>query len=205
MSSLRGIRRVLERIYARKLLREISGANLPGHVFIIMGRNPENLEKILEISRWAEKAGIEELTFYSESRIDAGRFLNRLKKKYSVEIIGDGERCSEGKGRMKIRIFYGIRGREEIIRAVRKIARDVLDGKMKPEEIDDEKVKEYLIFRSEPDLIIRTGGSALADALIWQSVYSELYFTEASWDEFREIDFLRAIRDYQKRERRFGR
>lgn len=205
MSLLRGIRRVLERMYAVKLLREISRCKSPKHVLIIMDRNPENFEKIAKISRWAEKTGVEELTFYSEKRIDTEKFLKILGKKYRVEIVGDGEKDVKGEKGMKIRIFSGVRGREEIMRAVRRIARDVLEGKIGVEGIDEKKVKEYLIFRNEPDLIIRTGGSALADALIWQSVYSELYFTEASWDEFREIDFLRAIRDYQKRERRFGR
>ena len=58
----------------------------------------------------------------------------------------------------------------------------------------------------DPDLILRTSGEVrLSGFLLWQSVYSEFYFTDVLWPEFREIDFLRALRDYQGRQRRFGR
>jgi len=80
----------------------------------------------------------------------------------------------------------------------------VQDGEIEPEEINEKKIESELVFRLEPDLIIRSGGAKLTDFLIWQSVYSEFYFTDVNWRNFRKIDLLRAIRDFQKRERRFG-
>ena len=60
-------------------------------------------------------------------------------------------------------------------------------------------IESHLLFKSEPDIVIRAGGKRLTDFLIWQSVYSELYFTDVNWLDFRKVDFLRVIRDFQKR------
>ncbi len=68
-----------------------------------------------------------------------------------------------------------------------------------------EHVEERLVFQDEPDLLIKTGAERLSDFMIWQSVYSELYFTDVNWRDFRIRDYLRALRDYQYRQRRFGR
>ena len=82
------------------------------------------------------------------------------------------------------------------------------DGKLPLENIDEELFGKYLYTQGipDPDLIIRTSGEErLSGFLLWQSAYSELYFTEVFWPAFRKIDFWRAIRIYQQRERRFGR
>jgi undecaprenyl diphosphate synthase len=73
-----------------------------------------------------------------------------------------------------------------------------------PEEVTEEKVESYLTFKYTPDLVIKSGGDHLTDFLIWQSVYSELFFLDVNWDLFRRVDFLRALRDFQARKRRFG-
>jgi|Deesub1362A_J573_1020465.scaffolds.fasta_scaffold02864_9 undecaprenyl diphosphate synthase len=199
------IKRIIERIYVSNLIRRIEKNKLPTHVVVIMGDEPERLEKIKEISKWAEKIGIKELTFHTKGKTNLDDLVEKLKKRFKVEILEENSLRTEGKGgNTTVRIFFGVSGREEIINAVRRMAKKVLRGEIKAEEIDEELVKKHLVFKKEPDLIIRTGGSALADALIWQSIYSELYFTEVNWKNFREIDFLRAIRDYQKRERKFG-
>ena len=65
-------------------------------------------------------------------------------------------------------------------------------------------IERHLTFRYEPDLVIKSGGNHLTDFLIWQSVYSELFFSDVNWKFFRKIDFLRALRDFQFRKRRFG-
>ena len=109
---------------------------------------------------------------------------------------------------LNIAIAYG--GRAEIVDAVRKIARDVKTGKLDPEEIDEKVFERYLytshLPKQDPDLIIRTSGEErLSGFLLWQSAYSELCFIDVYWPEFRRIDLLRAIRTYQKRQRRFGR
>ncbi len=112
---------------------------------------------------------------------------------------------------LNIAVCYG--GRQEIVAAVRRLASDVLKGKVKPEEISEDVFRRYLSTShlklnglDEPDLVIRTSGELrVSNFLLWQIAYSELYFCEAYWPEFRRIDLWRAIRSYQRRERRFGR
>ena len=111
---------------------------------------------------------------------------------------------------LNIALAYG--GRAEIIDAVRKIARDVAEGRLRPEDINEELFERYLYTGylppalRDPDLIIRTSGEErLSGFLLWQPAYSELCFLDVYWPEFRRIDLLRAIRTYQSRQRRFGR
>ena len=104
-----------------------------------------------------------------------------------------------------IAIAYG--SREEIIQAIRKIAQDAKDEKIKIEKINEELFSSYLYTSDfpDPDLIIRTSGEErISNFLLWQIAYSELYFTDVYWPGFRKIDFLRAIRSYQERKRRYG-
>ncbi|MEM0217599.1 MAG: polyprenyl diphosphate synthase [Candidatus Nezhaarchaeales archaeon] len=108
---------------------------------------------------------------------------------------------------LNVAIAYG--GRAEIIDAIRHISSLVAKGSLKPEDID-EKLFEKFLYTSHlpnpnPDLIVRTSGEErLSGFLLWQSAYSELCFLDVYWPEFRYIDLLRAIRTYQKRQRRFG-
>ncbi|TYL38274.1 UDP diphosphate synthase [Natronococcus pandeyae] len=104
-----------------------------------------------------------------------------------------------------IQIGIGLGGKHEFTSAVRTLAESVDAGDLEPSEIDDERVEEHLVFPSEPDLVIKTGAERLSDFMIWQSVYSELYFTDVNWRDFRKRDFLRAVREYCNRSRRFGR
>lgn len=107
---------------------------------------------------------------------------------------------------LTIALCYG--GRQEIVDAVRKIAQDVVNGLISPSEITEEIFIKYMPTGIMPDLdlLIRTSGEErISNFLLWHSAYSELYFCDAYWPEFRKIDFWRAIRSYQKRERRFGR
>jgi len=110
----------------------------------------------------------------------------------------------EGRKR-KIIVSVGLGGKSELTRAFRALATKVRSGEIEPAEIDEKMLEDALIFKSEPELIIRSGSTRLTDFLIWQSVYSELYFTDVNWRKFRRIDLLRAVRDFQMRERRFGR
>ncbi|MFC4439183.1 MULTISPECIES: undecaprenyl diphosphate synthase family protein [Natrialbaceae] len=104
-----------------------------------------------------------------------------------------------------IQIGIGLGGKHEFTSAVRTLAESVDAGDLEPSAIDDERVEEHLVFPSEPDLVIKTGAERLSDFMIWQSVYSELYFTDVNWRDFRKRDFLRAVREYCNRSRRFGR
>jgi undecaprenyl diphosphate synthase len=104
---------------------------------------------------------------------------------------------------MSISIGYG--GKKELVDAIRSIAQKVRNNELSADEISEDTISSHLIFKEEPELVIRTGENRLTDFLIWQAVYSELYFTEVNWANFRRMDLLRAIRDYQKRQRRRGR
>jgi undecaprenyl diphosphate synthase len=104
-----------------------------------------------------------------------------------------------------VRILVGLGGKAEFAGAVRELARDVADGEVTPEEIDEGDVAERLLFPEEPDLVIKTGAERLSDFAIWQSVYAELYFTDVNWRDFRRREYLRAVLDFQDRQRRFGR
>lgn len=104
-----------------------------------------------------------------------------------------------------IAVAYG--GREEIIQAIKKIAKDVKEGELDIENIDEKTFNKNLYTSDfpDPDLILRTSGEErISNFLLWQLAYSELYFTDIYWPGFRKIDFLRAIRSYQNRQRRFG-
>lgn len=97
--------------------------------------------------------------------------------------------------------------RWEITRAVKQIAEKVKNGEISPEQISDQMISTYLTTKDipDPELLIRTSGEKrLSNFLLWQSAYTELYFTDMYWPEFRIKDFFRAIISYQSRERRFG-
>jgi short-chain Z-isoprenyl diphosphate synthase len=114
--------------------------------------------------------------------------------------------------RMLLNVGVGYGGRQEIVDAVRGYLQDRLMRRESPEEIlqnlTPDAVDKYLYTYDcpDPDLIIRTSGEVrLSGFMLWQSAYSEFYFCDAHWPAFRKIDFLRAIRNYQQRDRRFGR
>jgi undecaprenyl diphosphate synthase len=95
----------------------------------------------------------------------------------------------------------------EIINAVKNIALDSVEGKIKPEMINDRLFEKYLNTAEipDPELLIRTSGEyRISNFLLWQIAYSELFFTEKLWPDFRKEDLFEAISDFQNRERRFG-
>jgi tritrans,polycis-undecaprenyl-diphosphate synthase [geranylgeranyl-diphosphate specific] len=104
-----------------------------------------------------------------------------------------------------IAVAYG--SREEILSAIRSIAEDVKNGKIESKDIDGKVFSSYLYTADlpDPDLVLRTSGEErVSNFLLWQLAYSELYFADIYWPGFRKVDFLRAVRSYQKRQRRYG-
>ena len=104
-----------------------------------------------------------------------------------------------------IALAYG--GREEIIHAIQEIAGDVKKGSLNVQDISQKTVSSYLYTNGlpDPDLILRTSGEErISNFLLWQLAYSELYFSDVFWPAFQKRDFLKAIRTYQKRKRRYG-
>ena len=104
-----------------------------------------------------------------------------------------------------IAINYG--GRDELIRGIRKISRDAVQGVLKPEEITEETVGRSLDTSEfpDPDLLIRTSGEQrLSNFLLWQLAYAEFYFTDIPWPDFNKEELIKAIRVYTSRDRRYG-
>nr|WP_158203866.1 undecaprenyl diphosphate synthase family protein [Halomarina oriensis] len=121
-------------------------------------------------------------------------------RELAVRGPGDAERADA-----PVQVSIGLGGRAEFANAVRNVARAVERGDVTSDEVDEETIENELVFPTAPDLVIKTGAERLSDFMIWQSVYSELYFTDVNWRDFRDRDYLRALRDYQDRQRRFGR
>lgn len=123
------------------------------------------------------------------------------------DAITDAEKSTEQYTQRLINIAMGYDGRVEIVDAFKKIAKKVQKGELDPEDIDENMINDnlYTAGLEDPNLVIRTSGEErLSGFLLWQSSYSELYFTDSLWPELRKVDFLRAIRSYTQRQRRFG-
>jgi undecaprenyl diphosphate synthase len=108
----------------------------------------------------------------------AGCIRDEFGTQASGRIVSGPWRDEGDRPAVNVSIGYG--GKHELTNALREIMRKVKSGEMKPEDIDEATVESHLIFRTEPDLFIRTGEERLSDFLIWQAAYSELYFTDVS-------------------------
>ena len=144
-----------------------------------------------------------------------------MKNNISFRIIGDTaklpenvlerlNRCIErtsGNTGMCLTLALSYSSKWEITEAVRQIASRVSAGDLKADEITDQTVDGFLAthYMPDPDLLIRTGGEVrLSNFLLWQCAYSELYFCDTFWPDFKAEELCKAICDYQRRERRFG-
>lgn len=125
------------------------------------------------------------------------------------KIVDEIEQATEHYDHHYLNVALAYGGRDEIVDAVRTICELYSSGKIKLDDINKELISKCLytahLPNPEPDLIIRTSGEMrLSNFLTWQSAYSELLFIDTYWPEFRKIDFWRAIRVFQRRNRRFG-
>ncbi len=183
-----GIWKVLTVIYTKMLEKSVENGKIPKHVMVVADTVHDS---ILDIVRWCEKFGVEEVTLC----------FSNLSNSSNSPILK--QRRLSQTGRIKVNIVT-LSGREEILNAVKKLAEMVERGELNPEDVNEDKLEAFLEVKSSPDLIIRAGDT-IPDFLIWQSIYSELYFADVNWKNFRYVDFLRCLRDYQRRERRYGR
>lgn len=213
-----------ERFLTWQITRESSST--PRHVAIILKEadllDPEGLEKFLSTLSIFRRFRVELVSIYvdilkTDSSLKAeiastlraileDNFSN-LPAGMGYRIYGvDGEINSTVPGKdFFIYVSLGFGGRNEITRAVLNILDEVKAGTIRPEEIDEKMLESHLLVNHEPDIMIRSGGQKLSDFLVWQSVYSELYFTDVNWKNVRRVDLLRVMRDFQKRQRRYGR
>jgi short-chain Z-isoprenyl diphosphate synthase len=120
------------------------------------------------------------------------------------------ERCPEGSRRVTIALAYG--GRQEIVDAVKDLVTDLADHGVGVHELarhidrDALSARMYASDLPDPDMVLRTSGEArLSGFLLWQAAYAEYAFVDVYWPAFRRVDFLRSLRDFTRRERRYGR
>lgn len=166
---------------------------VPRHITLICSEVNENFKRFLE---WCRKFGIREVT------VCTGSFPLKIEN-VRLNFIEEDRSYGTGEGDLTINVVRS-EGRKEIVAAIREIARKVVNGELRNEEIDEKTFESFLKIRSQPDMIIKAG-SEVPEFLLWQSIYSELYFTDIDWNTLRYVDFLRILREYQKRERRYGR
>ncbi|KAF0159781.1 MAG: undecaprenyl diphosphate synthase [Syntrophaceae bacterium] len=133
---------------------------------------------------------------------DVERLYPTVKKKL-LEV----KELTEKNRKMVLNLALSYGSRDEIIFAVKKMISDNREGKLDLADIDNDTVGRYLYTNNipDPDLLIRTSGEyRISNFLLWQLAYSELYFTDVLWPDFKKDDLLKAIAVYQRRERRFG-
>jgi undecaprenyl diphosphate synthase len=138
-----------------------------------------------------------------------------------VRFIGDRDRLDEklttmmsalehataGNSLVNLTIALNYGGRDEVARATRRLAQDVANGRLRPEEVDEETLPRYLdtYVLPDPDLVIRTSGEArISNFLLWQSAYSEYEFIDTLWPDFTQVEFRCLCAAYGGRERRYG-
>ncbi len=183
----------------------------PEHVAIVLTERDlleqGAYETLADVFQWAFDYGARRVTVsvsvLDEAVVDTlARELADVSAPRPVAVRGpDDTRPADA----PIQVNIGLGGKREFAAAVREVATDVEAGEVAPAEITAEDVEGHLVFPEEPDLLIKTGAERLSDFMIWQSVYSELYFTDVNWRDFRKRDYLRALLEFQQRKRRFGR
>ncbi len=131
-----------------------------------------------------------------------GRVPARLRRQ-----ISDAEELTHRNRRMTLTFAFNYGGRAELVDAVRAIATDAASGRVRADKVDERVIARHLYAPDmpDPDLLVRTSGEyRISNYLLWELAYSELYFTDVLWPDFRREHLFEAIREYQRRERRFG-
>ena len=133
---------------------------------------------------------------------DLTLFPNTLKS-----IFKNSEKITENNEDFTLNVCVNYGGRQEIVRVAKELAIKSFNGEIKPNEVDEKLFNSELLTQGikDPELLIRTSGEKrISNFLLWQLAYSEIYITDVLWPDFNETEFLKAIIDYQSRDRRFG-
>ena len=139
-------------------------------------------------------------------RLQLAGDITGLSQELQEEIIHIENETKDNDG-LTINIALNYGGRVEIIKATQEIAKDCMAGKLSVDEIDEQHFSHYLQLKNspDPDLIIRTGGEIrLSGFLLWQCAYSELLFTDTYWPDFDEAELKKAVEEFGKRKRNYG-
>jgi len=132
----------------------------------------------------------------------AGRVPGRLRRQ-----IADAEELTRANRRLTLTFAFNYGGRAELVDAARAIAHEVAAGRLNPDKISDRTLARHLYAPDmpDPDLLVRTSGEfRISNYLLWELAYAELVFTDVLWPDFRRDHLFEAIREFQRRERRFG-
>jgi len=172
-------------------------------------RPPEEVDQIMQIAEEKLRQILtDERIHKNKVRVKVIGRLSLLPKSLQ-QLIWETEEATQSYDQHFLNVALAYGGRAEIVDATKKIAQEIERGELKPDAIDEQVFENHLytayLPKQDPDLIIRTSGEErLSGFLLWQSAYSELFFLDVYWPDFRLIDLLRAVRTYQKRMRRFG-
>jgi undecaprenyl diphosphate synthase len=123
------------------------------------------------------------------------------------EVLAESMAITKKNDGMLLNLALSYGGRAEIVRVVQEIAKETREGKVDPDSITSELITEHLYTRGmrDPDLLIRTSGEMrISNFLLWQIAYSEIYVTDTLWPDFSKDEYIRILKDFQRRERRFG-
>lgn len=244
--------------YERLLRRQLTGAERPRHVGVVLDGNRRwareagladvtqghqaGADKIADLLQWCSDAGVEVVTLWllgtdnlkrppdeldpllgiiadvvdeltgptATWQVKVMGALDLLPAETAGRLAAAGVRAG-GRTGMQVNVAVGYGGRQEIADAVRKLLQQHAERGTSIEDLAEvltvDHIAEHLYTsgQPDPDLVIRTSGEQrLSGFLLWQSAHSEFWFCEAYWPDFRKVDFLRALRSYAARHRRFG-
>lgn len=218
---------ILENLYEKYLSNKISlnSNSIPSNITLVISEtdilNDKGMDKLKEYILWCRDLYIKVININVDVlEIEASLHMQTIKDLLqSLEDLvykipnGIGFEIYDPQGNiinkklghdMNVYVAIDFGGRYEITKAVKAVLEDVKLKKIKAEDISEKDIESHLMFKHEPDLLIKTGGTNLSDFMIWQSIYSEIIFIDVNWNNFRKIDLLRVLRDFQKRQRRYG-
>lgn len=169
------------------------------------GRPTDEISTLMKLINTYLKSELKEI---NENGVKLNIFgdMSRLPKE-SRDALNDAIELTKNNKRINLNLALNYGGRDEIVRATKLIARDIKNNKIKEEDINEKTVEKYLYTNGipDPDLIIRPSGEQrLSNFLLWQCAYSEFWYSNINWPDFKEVDLRKAIADYQGRDRRFG-
>ena len=210
----------------------LSASHIPSHVAIIMDGNGRwakqrglprteghirGQDALRTTLRAAAKRGIKYLTVYTFSTENWSRPQEEVDALMSIlvsaihaetpQLIAESIELTKDGAQITLILALSYSSRDEIRRASQRLAAEAAAGRLRPEEITEELISSYLDTAEypDPDLVIRTGGEErISNYLLWQSAYSELYFSEIYWPDFGQEALDEALAAYASRERRFG-
>ncbi len=172
-----------------------------------LSRSPEELDTLMDLfERSLRQIATDERVHRNQIRVRVLGNRSLLPARL-LEAVQIAENATAGYSQYRYNVALGYGGRDEIVQAIRSLAREVRAGSLDPDAIDSESVARHLYTADlpDPDLVFRTSGEErISNFLLWQSAYSELYFSEVMWPGLTRLEFLRAIRAFQLRRRRYG-